>query len=137
VNNMESFINFVNELVDDEFDNYLGGVKAKYYFLNKGCLEFVKIIMAYFPSVTIVSNRKIDHLAIKYNNLIYDASGKISGIDFEEITKQEFDILQDFLGIPEVRFEHNQVSKAVIDELNMCSGDFVKILVEKIKKDKE
>ena len=48
------------------FDNYLDGIPSRYYFLNGGCLEFVKILKHFIPNLEYVISKDKNHLELQY-----------------------------------------------------------------------
>lgn len=127
------FINFINELVDDEFSEYLD-VPARYYFLHGGCLELAKVLRYYIPESTMAINENGDHIAIKYRNNLYDGTGKIEAPErFFELNDDDVLYLSDYLGRNEIKFERKSVDNAIIQELEQCSGNYVKNLISNIR----
>lgn len=127
---MIEFIDFIVDLIDDEFDNYLDGIPSRYYFLNGGCLEFVKILKHFIPNLEYVISKDKNHVAVKIENHIFDCTGyRIDDENFEIISEQELVYLEDYFGIPEVKFENKNVDETVVNEIKQCSGDYVKNLV--------
>ncbi|MDD3453220.1 MAG: hypothetical protein PHN42_02960 [Bacilli bacterium] len=130
---MQQFIKFIIDLVDDEFYNYLGESKAEEYFLSGGCLELYKIIKYFIPDIDLFYN--IDgHIRIGYQNYLYDVSGKyIISDNYIKLTEDNMMELNDKLGRTEIRFERKQVNVAIINELNMCSGSYVKKIINNLR----
>lgn len=129
---VELLIEFICDLVDDEFSGYLGDVPAKYYFLHGGCLEFAKVLNHFVPHSFLMINQTFDHFAIKINDDVYDCTGKIEKEKFNKVDIDFLEKYQHYYGIPEIKFEKKEVSVALISELNECSGDYVKKLVKQI-----
>lgn len=129
---IEELIDFICELVDDEFSEYLGGMSSRHYFLHGGCLEFAKTLNHFFPESFIVINQSFDHIALEMNDNVYDCTGEIEKEKFKRVELDFLEKYQDYYGIREIKFEKKEVSAALISELNECSGDYVKKLVKKI-----
>jgi hypothetical protein len=130
---MVEFIDFIIDLTDDEFDNYLDGISSRYYFDHGGCLEFVKILKHFIPNLEYVISKEKNHVAVKKDNNIFDCNGlRTDNENFELITEDVLIDLEDYLGIPEVKFENKKVNDAIVNELKMCSGNYVKKIVHNI-----
>lgn len=125
---MEEFISFILDLVDDEFYQYLDYQNARYYFLNGGCLELVKVLMHYYPSGKVVINDKYNHIAFLYNGNIYDATGLVKEGKFSIL--ENIEEADDYLGRGEIRFEHKRPNQAIIEELNKIDISFIHKLVK-------
>lgn len=128
---IEIFIEFIKQLVNDEFDYAIDYVGAEYYFLNGGCLEFAKILKNYILDSKIVINRQLNHFAICYQDHYYDVRGKIQSDDFFEVSDEYLKEYQDYYGRNRM-IENCSVDVAVIQELNNCSGNYVKKLMNHI-----
>ena len=113
--NLEKFIEFVADLVD-EFDFfYEREINSKYYFLNGGCYELFKVINHYFPESRCVINKDLNHCAILYNGEIYDITGKIENKkDYRFVISQDIVYLESMINIRELNNKH------IINELDKC-----------------
>lgn len=113
--NLEKFIEFVADLVD-EFDFFCEvNINSKYYFLNGGCYELFKVVNHYFKDTKCVINKDLTHCAIFYNNEIYDITGKIKNKqDYRFIDKEDICYLENILNIKELKNEN------IINELDKC-----------------
>lgn len=130
---VEKLIDFIKKIVDDEFDIYLDGYSASYYFLNGGCLELVLVLEKYLPVSTILYNEKKDHFAIKYKDKGYDATGKLKDLkDFTIVSDEYIQKHKSSYDHEDIKFERKNPSLAIIEELNNCSGNDFKNLVYKL-----
>lgn len=134
MDNVESLIKFIEELVNDEFDYCIDYIDAEYYFMHGGCLELAKILKKLIPEVEIVINDQLDHFAIKYHDNLYDATGKIKDQNsFCEISSSDIRTYEQYYGIPDIKFEHKSVDETIIDEIKEINCDYVKKLIHNIK----
>lgn len=115
------FIDFINNLVNDEFNNFMD-CDSKYYFQHGGCLEFAKILKYYLKNGQIVINKEHSHIALLIDNVIYDSYGIVKWTDYEIVKEEEIDILEDFHNNYEILFEHKKPSVAVIDEISQIKN---------------
>ena len=116
--NIDRFINFINELVDDEFDYILGGASAEYYFLHGGCYELYKIVSHYYKDANCVINKNLDHCAILYNNSIYDASGIIENKEnYQVASNEDIEYMERHFGLHINALE----ADSLIKEINDCN----------------
>lgn len=116
--NIEYFIEFIIDLVN-EFDFfYTQQINSRYYFLNGGCYELYKVVKHYFPDVICVITKTLDHCGIFYNNNVYDANGKVQNPN-NFVIAREIDIkyMEDSFG----RGIKNLESEHIIEELELCS----------------
>ena len=111
-----NFIDFINDLVNDEFDYFLD-CDSKYYFTNGGCLEFAKILNHYYKNGEMVINKEYNHIALKIDNKIYDAYGIVTWTDYELIKEEDIKMLEAYNDNYEILFEHKKPSIAVINEI--------------------
>lgn len=74
INDIEDFINFIIPLFVDEFNIVNTDSEAIFYFLHGGCFELAKVIKHFFPTSNYALSKDLQHIAIIYNNKIYDAS---------------------------------------------------------------
>lgn len=121
---MEQFIDFILELVDDEFYQYLDSIPAQYYFLNGGCIEFAKILKYYYPNGTFVIDQNKDHVAFLYENTIYDATGIVKEGKWNIV--KNLDIIENTLGNTEIKFENKTPHIAIINEISQINPDYIK-----------
>ena len=131
---INKFIQFINNLVDDEFCNYIDNLDPRYYFLHGGCLEFAKVLKHFIPASTYMINSSLGHVAIKIEDTVYDATGIINNNEFVHLKDEELYLIEDIYGIKEIKFGDMVVHKAIINELYSCSGDYVSKLVASINK---
>lgn len=132
--NIETLINFIKDLVKDEFDYALDYVEPEYYFQHGGCLEFAKILKHYINDSSIVISKDKNHFAVKYEDEVYDVTGKLSNpTEFTEVNQEYIQQYQEQYG-RNIKIEDKTVDNAIIDELNNCSGDYVEQLVSNINK---
>ena len=129
---MEYFIRFILDLVSDEFYQYLSPVPIKYYFLNGGCLELAKVLKHYYPAGKIIINEKRNHILFLYQDKLYDATGELKLDTYEEI--KDINLIEDYIGNKEVRFERKQPHHAIIEELESIHDNYVKKLTNKPSK---
>lgn len=128
-------IQFINGLVDEVFGDYIDDIPAEYYFKNGGCLEFASILHHYIPNSFFVLNQiDQDHIALKIEDAVYDCEGVHDPKDYLVLTLEEVKNYQECYGRG-ILFEQKPVNVAVIDELNSCSGDYVKKLVQSTTKE--
>lgn len=125
---MEQFINFILELVDDEFYQYLDSFPAQYYFLNGGCIEFAKILKYYYPDGTFVIDQNKDHVAFLYENIIYDATGIIKEGNWKLLKSLES--IENTFGNNEIKFENKAPHIAIIDEISQINSSYIKKILK-------
>lgn len=131
-NTFEKLLDFILDLVDDEFDQYLSPVNACYYFSGIGCLELAKIIKHFIPSCTLKTNPESGHIAISCEEETYSAGGKIPNAEnYIEIEEEEMELLNEYYH-QEILFEGKPVAEAVIQELELCTGDYLANLISSI-----
>ena len=121
---MEYFIQFILDLVSDEFYQYLSPVPVKYYFLNGGCLELAKVLKHYYPEGDYVINDRKDHIAFLYQEQVYDANGIAEESNWEIINHLEE--LEDYYGNKEIYFEHLLPHQAILKEFDEIDASIVK-----------
>lgn len=129
---IEELINFIIDLVNDEFSRFLSPVHARYYFLNGGCLELAKVLKHYYPAGKIIINEKRNHILFLYQDKLYDATGELKLDTYEEI--KDINLIEDYIGNKEVRFERKQPHHAIIEELESIHDNYVKKLTNKPSK---
>ena len=129
---IEELINFIIDLVNDEFSRFLSPVHARYYFLNGGCLELAKVLKHYYPAGKIIINEKRNHILFLYQDKLYDATGELKLYTYEEI--KDINLIEDYIGNKEVRFERKQPHHAIIEELESIHDNYVKKLTNKPSK---
>ena len=129
---IEELINFIIDLVNDEFSRFLYPVHARYYFLNGGCLELAKVLKHYYPACKIIINEKRNHILFLYQDKLYDATGELKLNIYEEI--KDINLIEDYIGNKEVRFERKQPHHAIIEELESIHDNYVKKLTNKTSK---
>lgn len=74
INTVDELIKFIIPLFVDEFNIVYNKEDAIFYFLHGGCFELAKVIKHYFPSSNYALSKDFQHIAILYNEKIYDAS---------------------------------------------------------------
>ena len=121
-NQVEEFIDFIISLVNDEFDYKLDFIDARYYFINGGCLLFARVLKHYLPDAQIVINEMLDHIAIRYHNEIYDATGRVENDKFREVSFEYLEYYQEHYGRPEIEVGKKFTEQVLIQELDSCSG---------------
>ncbi len=125
---MEEFIQFILELVDDEFFQFIASVPSKYYFLNGGCLELAKVLKYYYPEGKIVINEERNHIAFCYQNTVYDANGISKEKTWQEI--EDILYIEDLIGNKEIYFEKKKPSEAIIQEIKKIDMSHIKNLTK-------
>lgn len=129
---MENFIQFILDLVNDEFYQYLSPVLVKYYFLNGGCLELAKVLKHYYPEGDYVINDQNNHIAFLYQKQVYDANGIAEESKWKII--HHLSELEDYYGNKEIYFEHLLPHQAILKEINEIDPNIVKKMQKKINK---
>ena len=126
------FIEFINDLVDDEFMESIGYVRAKDYFQSGGCYEFACILSHYLPQSKMMIRHDLKHLAIFYNGNIYDSYGLLKKQDFRDLQALDYSYIEDeaFYGRLEIRIEGRKPSDVIIKKKKKCR---IGPLLEKIK----
>lgn len=127
------FINFINDLVNDEFDYCIDYVDSKYYFMHGGCLEFAKVLHHYLKNSYIVIRDDFEHFAVEYEGNIYDTGGMVSekGL-YYRLSHDDLLKVEHRYGILELKFGNEKVHSIMIKEVDCCSGEYVKRLLHKI-----
>ena len=129
---MENFIQFILDLVSDEFYQYLSPVPVKYYFLNGGCLELAKVLKHYYPEGDYVINDQKNHIAFLYQKQVYDANGIAEESKWEIV--HLLSELEDYYGNKEIYFEHLLPHQAILKEIDEIDANIVKKMQKKINK---
>lgn len=111
IDNIQDLIKLVLGVTDDDLYTYIGGIKAYQFFVSGGCYELAKIVKYYFKDAEYVLRNDGEHVAILYNNEIYDA---YDGLDADEILSEN---------IPEKVFiknleDFNIVSEEELNKMN-------------------
>lgn len=128
---MEYFIQFILDLVSDEFYQYLSPVSVKYYFLNGGCLELAKVLKHYYPEGEYVINEQKNHIAFLYQEQVYDANGIAEESNWEIIN--HLGELEDYYGNKEIYFEHYLPHQAILKELHEIDCNVIKKMQKREK----
>ncbi len=129
---IEELINFIIDLVDDEFSRFLYPFRAQYYFLNRGCLELAKVLKHYYPTGKMVINDHRNHILFLYQGDIYDATGKVKLNTYEEVI--DMSLIENFIGNHEIKFEGKMPHDAIIEELTQINDDYIKKLINRTSK---
>ena len=127
---MLEFINFINDLVNDEFGFYLDYVDSRYYFEHGGCLEFAQVLQNFFPNGQIKIRKDLDHFAFSYNDILYDTTGIVTEKeDYFNISKEDIETYKEQYGRG-IKFEGQEVVSVLTEEIKKCRVDF---LIDKIR----
>ena len=148
INTVDELIKFIIPLFSDEFNIAYDSNSSVYYFLNGGCYELARVIKHYFPKTQYVVRDDYDHIAILFNNRIYDAFDFYEdwqlkkyniGKELYEKDLSKFTIVtEDEIDNFPVEFNRNdiingkRVSDALIEEIDKI--DSIKILPNGKKK---
>lgn len=73
--NVDKFIEFVIDLVNEDLIFMEREVDSVYYFMHGGCYELYEIVKNYFPQVKCMIENSFEHCAIGHEGKIYDATG--------------------------------------------------------------
>lgn len=101
INDVKELIKFIIELLDEEceteswYDSYGNMVN---FFERGGCYDLAKAIKHYFPSCEYAVRNDNEHVAVLYNEKLYDASDYFDGMesekdlsDYKIFTEEEID----------------------------------------------
>ena len=88
MNNIEKFIEFINDLTTELYYERLR-VDGKYIYTHGAALTFIKIIENYFNIDNIYIKNDNEHCAFKYKDYLYDACGIIKNIEDYKIANSE------------------------------------------------
>lgn len=132
-NKVEEFIQFINELMDEEFKECIDFFPAKFYFTNGGCLEFAKILNHYLVGSQFVISKDFGHFAVLFNDNIYDANGIVKDREnYSVISLDNLKNIEYFYG-RDVKINGKTVDNSMIDEIDVCSSSkYVKELIKKV-----
>lgn len=113
---VEKFIEFVVDLVNEDEIFLNREVDAAYYFTHGGCYELYKIVHHYFKDVICMINKENDHCAIGYDSEIYDAYGSRKDKEnFYIATKKDIQYMQDRFGLSIKQLEANKIIEDIAD----------------------
>lgn len=116
---IKEFINFIIELVEEDiffYDN--PEMNAWYYFMHGGCYMLFKIINHYLPETKCMVKKTLDHCAIYYNGLLYDASFEQLDINEYYLANDiDFEYMEENFGPIENRLSAEQY----IEEIAKCN----------------
>lgn len=86
IDNIEKFISFILPIFAEESNMYEinDKIDSVYYFMHGGCYELAQIINHFFPNSNYLLRNDHEHVAILYNDKVYDA---LDGLDEDEIGK--------------------------------------------------
>ena len=136
IDNIESFIKFLIELFNDEFDYAIDYADASDYFMYGGCSDLARIVHHFFPDTKYALKNDNTHIGILNNGKIYDALCIYDEETLKEMNLPSwatdknlehfnyFDSYDDLLKNASVNFgnsvtiEGKTVVNALIDEIN-------------------
>lgn len=128
-----SFIEFIKDLTNDEFDHILECVPSEIYFKSGGCFELVKTLRHFLPDSQIYVSNDLEHCVFSYKGILYDIDGIIEDVEsFHLATPEDLVYLNDeaFYGRVEIKFNGKQPSEALIETILDCRIDS---LIERCK----
>ena len=120
------FIDFIEGLTDDEYNNVLENIPSKLYFRSGGCYELIKTLKYFLPEGQIYVSNDFDHCAFYYKGVLYDIDGIKEDInEFHVATPIDLDYLNDecFYGRAEIKFDGVNPSTALIRNIMQCRID--------------
>ena len=121
-----NFIEFINDLTNDEFSSTLEYIPSKVYFKNGGCYELVKTLQHFLPDSGVYLSNDFNHCAFFYKGILYDTDGIIEDInEFHPATEEDLIYLNDesFYGRIEIKFNGKNQSEALIETIKDCRID--------------
>ena len=121
---MESFINFIVDLTNEElFNNSFTHEETIYYFLNGGCLQLADIVHEFVPDIRYMEQKNHDHIGIFYKDNVYDAEGIQDINNFSFVTNNRLAEIRDRYGIPEYNYVNGiPVVEYMKNVIMQCSG---------------
>ena len=127
ISNVKDLIRFVIPLFKEECDKFeiMSDFDSMNYFLYGGCKELANVINYFFPTSDFALKKDNSHIAISYNDVIYDA---YDGMDEDELIR--YGIPEDYYNKDSKDFEI--FSKNDID--NNLTTDFGRNLIIQGKK---
>ena len=116
--NIKKFIEFVINLVNEDYIFLEREIDATYYFIHGGCYELYKIVKNYFPNVECMIQNDFEHCAICYDGKIIDATGiREDVLNFKVATIKDIEYMDNKFGL---NLKNLEASK-IIQEINECN----------------
>lgn len=115
VENIERFINFINDLATEIYYEQLM-CDGKTLFQCGACYEFVKIIKNFFEIDNILIDNDYCHCAIEYNGNYYDSLGIIRDKEnFSVATEEDMLYIEERFGVHFIRYK---IYETIMNEMS-------------------
>lgn len=88
MNNVLEVIDSINKINNDFFST-ITGCESKEYFLNGGCLDFVRIFQSLYKDAIIMIKYDKSHVCVSYEGFLYDASGVVEDTENYDIATND------------------------------------------------
>ena len=118
---ISEFINFVIDLMNEEYSEFFINTNAKDFFLRVGCYDLVKIVKHYYPNSKIMIHINNENCAIEYKGEVYNASGIVNKDNYKKASSDDISYLETYFN-PDIEvYNQKSIPENLIYEIDKCN----------------